>query len=196
MRCRFSAVANRSALHSDYYTGKKITVTPLNFVCKCRRPRFDPTRDKLVEPTQRERIFRLRFPTTKNPHIAKTPMNCGFLLTFDFCRRRHRQLVAQRLRASFAARKRLTRQILQCEKNYAPDAFTGVLRARATRKTRESVSTDSIRAPFSAVARVTLHRRSQRSHVLFSTLVKREKRLRRRHGTAPFRCRCASSGVR
>ena len=37
-RHRCSAVANRSALHPDYYTGKKITVTPLNFVCKRRDP--------------------------------------------------------------------------------------------------------------------------------------------------------------
>jgi hypothetical protein len=35
-RHRYSAVANRRALHSDYYSRKKITVTPLNFVCKCR----------------------------------------------------------------------------------------------------------------------------------------------------------------
>ena len=36
-RYRYSAVANRSALQPDYYSGRKITVTPLNFVCKCRR---------------------------------------------------------------------------------------------------------------------------------------------------------------
>jgi hypothetical protein len=35
-RHRCSAVANRHALSSDYYSRKKITVTPLNFVCKCR----------------------------------------------------------------------------------------------------------------------------------------------------------------
>jgi hypothetical protein len=40
----YSAVANRSALHPDYYSAKKITVTPLNFVCKCRAPSpFDDT---------------------------------------------------------------------------------------------------------------------------------------------------------
>jgi hypothetical protein len=38
-RYRYSAVANRSALHSDYYSGRKITGTPLNFVCKRRRRR-------------------------------------------------------------------------------------------------------------------------------------------------------------
>jgi hypothetical protein len=41
-RYRCSAVANRSALQSDYYSGKKITVTPLNFVCKRRRPQGYP----------------------------------------------------------------------------------------------------------------------------------------------------------
>jgi hypothetical protein len=33
-RYRYSAVANRSALHPDYYSRKKITVTPLEFVRK------------------------------------------------------------------------------------------------------------------------------------------------------------------
>src|SRR6202043_2676568 len=37
-RHRYSAAANRHALLSDYYSRKKITVTPLNFVCKCRAP--------------------------------------------------------------------------------------------------------------------------------------------------------------
>ena len=36
-RYRCSAVANRSALQPDYYSRKKITVTPLNFVCRRRR---------------------------------------------------------------------------------------------------------------------------------------------------------------
>src|ERR1035438_7100010 len=35
-RHRYSAVANRPTLHSDYYSREKITVTLLNFVCKCR----------------------------------------------------------------------------------------------------------------------------------------------------------------
>jgi hypothetical protein len=38
-RHRCSAVANRAALTIDYYSRKKITVTPLNFVCKPRAPR-------------------------------------------------------------------------------------------------------------------------------------------------------------
>ena len=38
-RHRYSAVANRPTLHSDYYSREKITVTLLNFVCKCRAPR-------------------------------------------------------------------------------------------------------------------------------------------------------------
>jgi hypothetical protein len=35
-RYQYSAVANRSALHSDYYKRKKITVTPLNFAFRRR----------------------------------------------------------------------------------------------------------------------------------------------------------------
>jgi hypothetical protein len=38
-RHRYSAVANRPALPSDYYSRKKLTVTLLNFVCKWRAPR-------------------------------------------------------------------------------------------------------------------------------------------------------------
>jgi hypothetical protein len=38
-RHRYSAVANRPTLPSDYYSREKITVTLLNFVCKCRAPR-------------------------------------------------------------------------------------------------------------------------------------------------------------
>jgi hypothetical protein len=37
-RHRFSAVANRHALTSDYYKRKKIIVTPLNFVCSAPAP--------------------------------------------------------------------------------------------------------------------------------------------------------------
>jgi hypothetical protein len=32
----------RPALQSDYYSGKKITVTPLNFVCNRPRPQHYP----------------------------------------------------------------------------------------------------------------------------------------------------------
>jgi len=38
-RYRYSAVANRSALHPDYYSGKKITVTPPDFARNRRVPR-------------------------------------------------------------------------------------------------------------------------------------------------------------
>src|SRR5271170_7692664 len=55
-RHRCSAVANRSALPSDYYSRKKITVTPLNFVCKCRAPPLGHLRFTIVGEIGTEKI--------------------------------------------------------------------------------------------------------------------------------------------
>jgi hypothetical protein len=60
-------VANRPALQSDYYTGKKITVTPLNFVCKRRRRQryWASTAFAVIARTAhllRSRRFLRRFP--------------------------------------------------------------------------------------------------------------------------------------
>jgi len=47
-RHRYSAVANRPTLPSDYYSRKKLTVTLLNFVCKCRAARVSATAKRTV----------------------------------------------------------------------------------------------------------------------------------------------------
>jgi len=57
-RYRCSAVANRSALHSDYYSEKKITVTPLNFVCKPRAPLLHATHNARCDSNKHQaRLF-------------------------------------------------------------------------------------------------------------------------------------------
>src|SRR5262249_9552100 len=56
-RHRCSAVANRHALSSDYYSRKKITVTPLNFVCKCRTPLPPHKRLAVFRKNRIEQIF-------------------------------------------------------------------------------------------------------------------------------------------
>jgi hypothetical protein len=58
-----SAVANRSALHPDYYSEKKITVTPLNFVCKRRRP-------ARLRDAREARRLGFTAPTISSTHIG------------------------------------------------------------------------------------------------------------------------------
>jgi hypothetical protein len=78
MAISVSAVANRSALHPDYYTGKKITVTPLNFVCKRRRPPPRAQRPAHMAVPSRRKISGLRIFSINFPHGAKMPMKYGF----------------------------------------------------------------------------------------------------------------------
>jgi len=56
-RHRYSAVANRPTLHSDYYSRGKITVTLLNFVCRCRAPHLTCTRATINGETQPPEFF-------------------------------------------------------------------------------------------------------------------------------------------
>jgi len=72
-------VANRSALHSDYYSRKKITVTQLNFVCKRRRPRARATRAIFADAMPRRKIFHLCNFAQGFRYHAEMPMKYGFL---------------------------------------------------------------------------------------------------------------------
>jgi hypothetical protein len=56
-RCKSSAVANRSALQPDYYSRKKIIVTPLDFVCRRLLLRLDATVARRARAMTRAIIF-------------------------------------------------------------------------------------------------------------------------------------------
>jgi len=71
--------ANRPALPSDYYSRKKITVTPLDFVCNCRRALPHSARNSHSGKTPRENFLRLRIFTDDFPRHAEMPMKYGFL---------------------------------------------------------------------------------------------------------------------
>jgi hypothetical protein len=73
-RYRCSAVANRSALSSDYYSRKKITVTPLNFVCKRRFLRAHRARIAPDDTTPRQKKIPPYDFAQKNPDYAEVPM--------------------------------------------------------------------------------------------------------------------------
>jgi hypothetical protein len=103
MAISVSAVANRSALHPDYYTGKKITVTPLNFVCKPRGPPPPPPRAARADATSRRKIF-VRAVSRKIFRIAqKYRLNMGLcdVTNFDLAAPTHR--IAVRLGVFTAA---------------------------------------------------------------------------------------------
>ncbi|MFZ0607662.1 MAG: hypothetical protein WAM75_08305, partial [Xanthobacteraceae bacterium] len=73
-RYRCSAVANRSALHPDYYTGKKITVTPLNFVYRRRRPRRRARRAMQVGSVERGNTFTAASAADNFTRAAEMPI--------------------------------------------------------------------------------------------------------------------------
>jgi hypothetical protein len=85
-RHRYSAVANRSALSSDYYSRRKITVTPLNFVCKRRVPRTSSPLRRRRRRCNAAKIFYAHICSIESRDDAKMPMNCRFLrhLTAEF----------------------------------------------------------------------------------------------------------------
>ena len=98
-RHRCSAVANRSALLSDYYSRKKITVTPLNFVCKCRAP--PPRREgaTVFASHARRQTLSQRRNDAKFAHIAEVPMKRGFLSRVIACLFARRAHIACRCRS-------------------------------------------------------------------------------------------------
>jgi hypothetical protein len=72
-RHRCSAVANRPTLSSDYYSRKKITVTPLNFVCKCRAPPQPSRRRASLGKSRAEKLFRIGVAPEKFAIPRKCP---------------------------------------------------------------------------------------------------------------------------
>jgi hypothetical protein len=83
-RHRCSAVANRHALLSDYYKTKKITVTPLNFLCKRRAALLETAREARLCEWSWQKLRRSRDCAAKNPTDAKVSMECGFLALRNF----------------------------------------------------------------------------------------------------------------
>src|ERR1700689_1267708 len=68
-RYRCSAVANRRTLLPDYYSRKKITVTPLNIVCKCRVPLLRTSRSTALSKYPRKTfLVRAQTNTTESTH--------------------------------------------------------------------------------------------------------------------------------
>jgi hypothetical protein len=77
-----AVVQSRIDLHypSDYYSGKKITVTPLNFVCKSRAPPLQRMRVTIARQNAAPKNFRQRDCAQKFRHGAEVPMECALLL--------------------------------------------------------------------------------------------------------------------
>ena len=68
-RYRCSAVANRRTLLSDYYSRKKITVTPLNIVCKCRASLLRTSQSTaLSKHAQKTFLVRAQTNTAQSTH--------------------------------------------------------------------------------------------------------------------------------
>ena len=137
-RHRYSAVANRSALPSDYYSEKKITVTPLNFVCKCRAPLAARCASRSSAERRCERLLRRRGCTAKISDRAEVPMECAFLRRIMLRCRVENARIAAHPRARFRARRRRRSEIHHAKKILRRTPSAGLLTARARRKTRKS----------------------------------------------------------
>jgi len=75
MATQCSAVANRRALPSDYYSEKKITVTPLDFVRNCRAPHPQSALATIAGTTPQQKYFCASNFRRENPHDVEMPMN-------------------------------------------------------------------------------------------------------------------------
>jgi hypothetical protein len=78
-RHRCSAVANRPALSSDYYSRKKITVTLLNFVCKRASPRRCNMRNADIGEYSTKNFCEDEHALRKFRRAPEMPMERGFL---------------------------------------------------------------------------------------------------------------------
>jgi hypothetical protein len=77
-RYKSSAVANRSALQPDYYSRKKITVTPLHFVCGRRVLHRGVNFPAIKRATPQRKIFTPRDLPRKFSRTAEMPIKYGF----------------------------------------------------------------------------------------------------------------------
>ena len=136
---RCSAVANRSALHPDYYSEKKITVTPLNFVCRRGAPLVIATRTWRADSGSLQQQFHRRISARIISRFKEVPMNCGFSRRTSFVLRKSARAAPPPLYV-FSHRRALAWPSLpRRKKNYAPKAFAGTFGGSSRRKTRESV---------------------------------------------------------
>jgi hypothetical protein len=141
-RHRCSAVANRRALPPDYYSRKKITVTPLNFVCKCPPAPLHRIHSGSEHKIRDEKNFGGATAREKLRALQKCRWDA------DFCH------VSSLVAAPTLRTARATRAYFRAHEAADAAEFTagkffragGLYRrvyGRAGRKTRESVRTDS-----------------------------------------------------
>jgi hypothetical protein len=182
-RHRCSAVANRSALPSDYYSGKKITVTPLNFVCKCRAPPLRRRRDLIAERRSRGKDLSALDFGRLFVRGAEAPMSYGFLRPpiFRFCR--DRAHVARLLRAFSRLQRRRYGGIHHAKKILRRTALSRRWRPRRGKKRANRCPTDSRAAPLAAARSAARRPSEDDSRVRFACA--RPRRLwRERSGAA------------
>src|SRR5271170_2291291 len=74
----YSAVANRQALQLDYYSRKKIIVTPPNYVRNCRLPPRQRAHLGIAGKTPRRKNILPRNHARNFRRNAKVPMEYGF----------------------------------------------------------------------------------------------------------------------
>ena len=124
-RYRCSAVANRSALQSDYYSGKKITVTPLNFVCRRHRSRPPPGENYAHGSDTARKQSALPEFAREFLHITEVPMESRFSRCRVAVRTSNASMSATSLQARVWLRRYSNRRLPRREKNCAPDALSG-----------------------------------------------------------------------
>jgi hypothetical protein len=122
-------------------------VTPLNFVCKCRRPLVRRTHDASIEHESLQRKFLRCGRTQIIRGMTKMPMKYGFLQRrvdpfVDLSRRDDRFS-----RALSQPRWRSNGRIHHAKKFLRKTPLRGLSTATSRQKTRESVSTDSLQRP-------------------------------------------------
>jgi hypothetical protein len=142
-RHRCSAVANRSALPSDYYSGKKITVTPLNFVCKCRAPPLRRRRGSIAVRRSRGKDFSARDFGRLFVRGAEAPMSYGFPRQPIFRFRRDCAHVARLLRVFSRPQCRRYDGIHHAKKILRRTALSGRWRPQRGEKRANRCPTDS-----------------------------------------------------
>ena len=133
-RHRCSAVANRSALPSDYYSRKKITVTPLNFVCKCRAPALVPLRRTVTRETRSAKISGAVPAQREIRSIEEMPMKYRFLLHLAAQCLHQRSAHHAPIARDFAVGLTPQQRIHHLEKILRGRAFAGALAASLGRK--------------------------------------------------------------
>jgi hypothetical protein len=105
-RHRCSAVANRRALPSDYYSRKKITVTSLDFVWSDLLPPPQRAHAAIAGAPPRRRSFRRHARAAQTDAIAEVPMILGFYSSLSLRFRDVRERGTRRTCAYSSAQRR------------------------------------------------------------------------------------------